>query len=46
MERRLTIGNIDVLTLTTVDLIEKGLLLPRIMLACGWNLAYLEVDGI
>ena len=27
-------------------LIEKGLLFPRKMLVCGWNLPYLEVNGI
>ena len=34
------------LTHTTVGLIEKGLLFLGKMLVCGWNLPYLEGNGI
>ena len=36
----------EFLTHITVGLIEKGLLFLGKMLVCGWNLPYLEVNGI
>ena len=36
----------EILTRTTVGLIEKGLLFQGKMLICGRNLLYLEVNGI
>ena len=36
----------EMLTCATVGLIEKGLLFTGKMLVYGWNLPYLEVNGI
>ena len=36
----------EILTHTTAVIIEKEVLFPGKMLVFGWNLAYLEVNGI
>ena len=51
MVRRSQTGKIDVFfrnfgPYTTVGLIETGLLFQGNMLACGWNLPYVEANGV
>ena len=36
----------EILTYTTVSLIEKELLFPEKMLVFGWHLPYLELTGM